>query len=184
MGISKDAIVVLFVGTNYARKGLHTLLQAISRLKYRKKYRLLVVGKGNIPRYESLAQRLGVQENTFFCGFQEQMPPFYGTADIFVLPSYYDPFGNVCLEAMACGLPVITTRETGVSELMAQGKTGFVMDHPDNISALANWLEALEDPELRKSVGAEAQGNVAFLTIERNVKHTIAAYEKALNDRT
>ena len=184
LGIGREAIVVLFVGTNYARKGLDTLLQAIFRLKYKEKYRLLVVGKGNIPRYQRLAQRLGLQEVVIFCGFQEQMPPFYGAADIFVLPSYYDPFGNVCLEAMACGLPVITTRETGVSELMAHGKSGFIMDHPGNISALANWLEALEDPELRRSIGAEAQEQAAFLTIERNVKHTILAYEKVLEDKT
>ena len=184
LGIGREAIVVLFVGTNYARKGLDTLLQAISRLRYKEKYKLLVVGKGNIPRYERLAQRLGLQGITIFCGFQEQMPPFYGMADIFVLPSYYDPFGNVCLEAMACGLPVITTRETGVSELMAHGRSGFVMDHPENIPALASWLEALEDPKLRRSMGSEAQEQAAFLTIERNVKHTILAYEKVLEDKT
>ena len=184
LGIGREPIVVLFVGTNYARKGLDTLLQAISRLKCKEKYRLLVVGKGNIPRYERLAQRLGLQEITIFCGFQEQMPPFYGAADIFVLPSYYDPFGNVCLEAMACGLPVITTRETGVSELISPGRSGFIMDHPENISDLTKWLEALEDPEMRRSMGAEAQEQVAFLTIERNVNQTILAYEKVLEDKT
>jgi UDP-glucose:(heptosyl)LPS alpha-1,3-glucosyltransferase len=183
-GIGREPIVVLFVGTNYERKGLDTVLQGISRLRYKQKYRLLVVGKGNIPRYQRLAQKLGLQEITVFCGYQEHMPPFYGAADIFVLPSYYDPFGNVCLEAMACGLPVITTRETGVSELMAHGKSGFVMDHPGDISTLGNWLEALEDPELRRSMGAEAQEQAAFLTMERNVERTILAYEKVLEDKT
>jgi UDP-glucose:(heptosyl)LPS alpha-1,3-glucosyltransferase len=184
LGIGREPIVVLFVGTNYERKGLDTVLQGISRLRYKQKYRLLVVGKGNIPRYQRLAQKLGLQEITVFCGYQEHMPPFYGAADIFVLPSYYDPFGNVCLEAMACGLPVITTRETGVSELMAHGKSGFVMDHPGDISTLGNWLEALEDPELRRSMGAEAQEQAAFLTMERNVERTILAYEKVLEDKT
>ena len=184
LGVGREPIVVLFVGTNYERKGLDTVLQGISRLRYKEKYRLLVVGKGNIPRYQRLAQKLGLQEITVFCGYQEHMPPYYGAADIFVLPSYYDPFGNVCLEAMACGLPVITTRETGVSELMAHGKSGFVMDHPGDISTLGNWLEALEDPELRKSMGAEAQEQAAFITIERNVRRTILAYEKVLEDKT
>jgi UDP-glucose:(heptosyl)LPS alpha-1,3-glucosyltransferase len=184
LGIGREPIVVLFVGTNYERKGLDTVLQGISRLRYKQKYRLLVVGKGNIPRYQRLAQKLGLQEITVFCGYQEHMPPFYGAADIFVLPSYYDPFGNVCLEAMACGLPVITTRETGVSELMAHGKSGFVMDHPGDISTLGNWLEALEDPESRRSMGAEAQEQAAFLTMERNVERTILAYEKVLEDKT
>ena len=184
LGVGREPIVVLFVGTNYERKGLDTVLQGISRLRYKEKYRLLVVGKGNIPRYQRLAQKLGLQEITVFCGYQEHMPPYYGAADIFVLPSYYDPFGNVCLEAMACGLPVITTRETGVSELMAHGKSGFVMDHPGDISTLANWLKALEDPELRRSMGAEAQEQAAFLTMERNVERTILAYEKVLEDKT
>ena len=184
LGIGRKAIVVLFVGTNYERKGLDTLLQAISRLRYKENYRLLVVGKGNIPRYQKLAHKLGLREVTIFCGFQEHMPSFYGAADIFVLPSYYDPFGNVCLEAMACGLPVITTRETGVSELMAHGKSGFIMDHPGNISALVNWLEALADPKMRRSMGAEAQEQTAFLTVERNVKLTILSYKKVLEEKT
>jgi hypothetical protein len=67
---------------------------------------------------------------------------------------------------------------------MAHGRSGFVMDHSENIPALANWLEALEDPELRRSMGAEAQERAAFLTNERNVKHTILAYEKVLEDKT
>ena len=184
LGIGSEAIVVLFVGTNYGRKGLNTLLQAISRLKHKEKYRLLVVGKGNIPRYERLAQRLDLQEITIFCGFQEQIPSFYGAADIFVLPSYYDPFGNVCLEAMACGLPVIATRQTGASELISQGRSGFVMEHPESALSLSSWLEDLQDRELRKSMGAVAQEQVASLTIERNVQNTILSYEKVIEDKT
>jgi hypothetical protein len=67
--------------------------------------------------------------------------------------------------------------------LMAHGKSGFVMDHPENIPALAGWLEDLEDSELRRSMGAEAQEQATFMTIERNVKHTILAYEKVLEDK-
>ena len=184
LGIGREEMIVLFAGTNYERKGLDTLLQAVSRLEYRKKYRLLVVGKGNIPRYQRLAQRLGLQEITIFCGFQEQMPPFYGAADIFVLPSYYDPFGNVCLEAMACGLPVIATRQTGASELISQGRSGFVMEHPESTLSLSNWLDVLQDRELRRSMGALAQEQVASLTIERNVQNTILAYERVIEDKT
>ena len=119
-----------------------------------------------------------------FCGYQDDMPSFYGCADVFVLPSYYEPLGNACLEAMACGLPVIATRETGASELILHGKSGFIMDHPERIPALANWLEALEDPDLRKSMGGGAQEQVAFLTIDRNVKQTILAYKKVLENKT
>ena len=183
LGIGAEAIVVLFVGMNYERKGLDTLLQAVARLRYKEKYRLLVVGKGNIPRYQRLAQRLGLQEITIFCGFQEEMPPFYGAADIFVLPSYYDPFGYVCLEAMACGLPVITTRETGASELILHDRSGFVMDHPEKTASLASWLEVLKDSELRSSMGALAQEQVSSLTTERNAKDTLLVYEQALENK-
>ena len=113
-----------------------------------------------------------------------QIPAFYGAADIFVLPSYYDPFGNVCLEAMACGLPVIATRQTGASELISQGRSGFVMEHPESTRSLSNWLDVLQDRELRRSMGALAQEQVASLTIERNVQNTILAYERVIEDKT
>jgi UDP-glucose:(heptosyl)LPS alpha-1,3-glucosyltransferase len=184
LGIGRKTIVVLFVGMNFARKGLSPLLRAVSQIRGKEKYRILIVGKGNISRYKRLARKLGLDEITIFCGFQENMPAFYGSADVFVLPSYYEPLGNACLEAMACGLPVIATRETGASELMNHGRSGFVMDHPENISTLTSWLEALRDPELRRSMGAVAQEQVSSLTIERNVKNTILAYEKVLGDKT
>ena len=184
LGIDRKTIVVLFVGMNFARKGLASLLRAVSQLRDKERYRILIIGKGNVPRYMKLARELGLNGICLFCGFQDGMPAFYGCADVFVLPSYYEPLGNACLEAMACGLPVIATRETGASELILHGRSGFIMDTPENPLALANWLEALEDQDLRRSMGAEARGQVAFLTIERNVKQTILAYEKALENKT
>jgi UDP-glucose:(heptosyl)LPS alpha-1,3-glucosyltransferase len=182
LGIDRKAIVVLFVGMNFARKGLASLLRAVSQLRDKEKYRVLIVGRGNISRYIKLAGKLGLNRISMFCGFQEGMPSFYGCADVFVLPSYYEPLGNACLEAMACGLPVIATRETGASELISHGRSGFVMDHPKNTRALANWLEVLQDREVRRSMGAVAQEQVASLTVERNAKETVRAYEKALED--
>jgi len=183
MGIDKDAIIVLFVGMNFARKGLAPLLKAVSQLKGREKYRILIVGKGNVSRYKRLVGKLGLDEITIFCGFQENMPAFYGAADIFVLPSYYEPLGNACLEAMACGLPVVATRETGASELISHGRSGFVMDHPEDVSDLSHWLEMLQDREMRRSMGEVAQKQVSTLTIERNATDTILAYEKALDNK-
>jgi UDP-glucose:(heptosyl)LPS alpha-1,3-glucosyltransferase len=129
-----------------------------------------------------LARELGLDGITMFCGFQDGMPSFYGCADVFVLPSYYEPLGNACLEAMACGLPVIATRETGASELIAHGRSGFTMDSPENTLALANWLEVLQDREVCRSMGSVAQEQVASLTVERNAKETVRTYEKALKD--
>jgi len=183
LGVGRGDVVVLFVGMNFARKGLRPLLLAVSQVRNKEKYRILIVGKGNIYRYKKLAQDLGLNGVAIFCGLQHHMPAFYGSADVFVLPSYYEPFGNVCLEAMACGLPVITTRETGASELILHGRSGFVMDHPEDTAALANWLEVFEDRELSRSMGAVAQEQVSSLTIERNAKDTILVYEKALENK-
>ena len=182
LGVGKGDVVVLFVGMNFARKGLRPLLRAVSQLRYKEKYRILIVGKGNIYRYKKMAQDLGLNRVAIFCGFQHNITAFYGLADVFVLPSYYEPFGNVCLEAMACGLPVITTGETGASEFVLHGRSGFVMDHPEDTAALANWLEVFEDRELSRSMGAVAQEQVLSLTIERNTKDTILVYEKALKN--
>jgi UDP-glucose:(heptosyl)LPS alpha-1,3-glucosyltransferase len=182
LGIDRDSVVVLFVGMNFARKGLVPLLRAVSLLRKKHKYRILIVGKGNISRYKRLAQKLGLNGMSLFCGFQDGMPSFYGCADVFVLPSYYEPLGNACLEAMACGLPVVATRETGASELISHGKSGFVMDHPENTLALAAHLEALEDPDLRRSMGAVAEEQVASLTVRRNAEETIRIYRKTLEN--
>jgi len=183
LGVGRGDVVVLFVGMNFARKGLRSLLRAVSQLRNKEKYRILIVGKGNIYRYKKLAQDLGLNGVAIFCGLQHNMPAFYGSADVFVLPSYYEPFGNVCLEAMACGLPVIATRETGASELILHGRSGFVMGHPEDTAALANWLEVFEDRKLSRSMGAVAQQQVSSLNIERNAKDTILVYEKALKNK-
>jgi glycosyltransferase involved in cell wall biosynthesis len=83
---------------------------------------------------------------------------------------------------MACGLPVIATRETGASELVSHGRSGFVMDKAENTLALATWLEVLQDPEVRRSMGSMAQEQVTSLTVERNAKETVRTYGKAIKD--
>jgi UDP-glucose:(heptosyl)LPS alpha-1,3-glucosyltransferase len=183
LGIDRKAIVVLFVGMNFARKGLASLLRAVSQLRDKEKYRILIVGRGNKARYIKLARELGLDGISMFCGFQDGMPSFYGCADVFVLPSYYEPLGNACLEAMACGLPVIATRETGASELILHGRSGFIMDNPEDTLSLAKWLQVLEDREVCRSMGSVAQEQVASLTVERNARETLRAYEKVLESK-
>ena len=111
------------------------------------------------------------------------MPPYYGAADIFVLPTYYDPCANVCLEAMACGLPVVTTRQNGASELIFHERSGIVINHPENTRDLVTWLETLEDPELRRSMGTLAHGQVESLTAKKNALATLTVYEKVARGR-
>jgi UDP-glucose:(heptosyl)LPS alpha-1,3-glucosyltransferase len=183
LGVSKAKVIILFAGMNFGRKGLKPLLVAVSRLKNRDKYLVLIVGPGNASPYKRLVRSLGLAGKVMFCGFQPHMSPYYGAADIFVLPTYYDPCANVCLEAMACGLPVVTTRGNGASELILHEKSGIVVKHPEDTDDLGSWLEALEDPELRRSMGTLAHGQVESLSVRKSALSTLSVYEKVAQDK-
>ena len=181
--IPDDDLVILFAGMNFSRKGLKPLLEAMGQAKEKHRSRLLVVGKGNIKPYAHLAEDLCLSRSVTFCGFQKDLEPYYGCADIFVLPTQYDPCANVCLEAMACGLPVITTRENGASELILQEKSGFIMEQPDDIRALSEWIEILRNREVRNSMGRLAQEQVSSLSLHENALRTIHVCEKVLREK-
>ncbi len=143
LGIPQQALVYLFVGSGFERKGVFRLLQAFARLP-RTEAHLVVVGQDKAQaRAERLAHALGIASRTHFAGGQDDVRPWYGAADCFVLPSLYDPFPNAALEAMACGLPAIVTRQCGTAELIDPGTNGFVVDALD-IDALAAALDGIE----------------------------------------
>ncbi len=102
-GISPEAKIALLVGSGYERKGVRPLLAALARVP--ENILLWVVGKDSIAPYRKLARQLGIAERVTFWGKQQDVRPFYAAADFFVLPTLYDPFPSVALEAMASGLP-------------------------------------------------------------------------------
>ena len=109
LGIGADDIVVLFVGTEFKRKGLDALLEGFS-LAYRPNLRLIIAGGGEKKRYVSLARRLGVEKNVIFLGLVEHIDDIYSISDIFILPTLIDPAGMAPLEAMAAGRVPTNTR--------------------------------------------------------------------------
>jgi len=116
---------------------------------------LAVVGHDRRARdYAHLATRLGIADRVRFLGPQREVPAFYGAADALVLPTLYDPFPNVALEALACGLPVITSTQCGAAELLSQ--TGLVVDALDT-DALGASMTALLDPAHRSALGEQAR---------------------------
>ena len=120
-GVAATTPVLLFVGSGYERKGLPTLLHALS-LMSRSDARLWVIGRDKDESLmRKLAQTLGVDERVLFLGAQTDVKPFYGAADVFALPTLYDPFPNAALEALACGLPIVTTSTCGAAELVDEG---------------------------------------------------------------
>ena len=140
-GVDAASPVILFVGSGYERKGLPILLDALSRMEG-SDARLWVVGR---DKHESLmrnlAQTLGVDQRVLFLGAQADVRPFYGAADVFALPSLYDPFPNAALEALACGLPIVTTTTCGAAELVTGGNGRIVA--AGNAAALAAALAEL-----------------------------------------
>ncbi|MGI8891266.1 MAG: glycosyltransferase family 4 protein [Chthoniobacterales bacterium] len=134
--LREDEIAVLFVGSGWERKGLRYAIKAINSLG--NNFRLLIAGRGRGRWVKGqTVRRLGPVHD---------LPVLYAAADIFLLPTLYDPFSNACLEALAAGLPVITTRDNGFSEIIEQGVHGSIIapsTDPDEIrKALLYWSDA------------------------------------------
>jgi UDP-glucose:(heptosyl)LPS alpha-1,3-glucosyltransferase len=162
LGVPDSATVFLLVGSGYVRKGVATAIQALSRLPgdtY-----LVVVGRDKSGRrYKRLAQQLGIARRVALLGALDDPKPFYGAADAFVLPTLYDPCPNAALEAMACGLPVVTSTKSGAAELVIEHDAGLVCEARD-VDALTRHMMTLTDPEARRRLGARAREAVLPLT--------------------
>jgi UDP-glucose:(heptosyl)LPS alpha-1,3-glucosyltransferase len=162
LGVPEEATVFLLVGSGYVRKGVATAIAALSRLPgdtY-----LFVAGRDKSrARYKRLARRLGVAQRVALLGPHDDVRPFYGAADAFVLPTLYDPCPNAALEAMACGLPVVTSTKCGAAELVLEHEAGFVCPSRD-VDSLAWHMMTLTDAAARAALGARAREAVLPLT--------------------
>jgi UDP-glucose:(heptosyl)LPS alpha-1,3-glucosyltransferase len=160
-----DECAVLFAGSGWERKGLRYAMEAVNRTK---DAALWVAGTGKRRGLPAGAGR------TRFLGEVTEMRDLMEAADVFVLPTIYDPFSNASLEAMAAGLPVITTEANGFSEIMRPGEDGEVLRSPADVEGIAAGIETWrrrETEETRRERRTEARK----YSIERNVKETIGA---------
>jgi UDP-glucose:(heptosyl)LPS alpha-1,3-glucosyltransferase len=167
LGLPPDVPVALFVGTGWERKGLRFAIAAVENLG--PSARLLVAGRGPAERHRSDAAQ--------FLGPVRDLAPLFSAADVFVLPTIYDPFSNACLEALAAGLPVVTTPANGFSEILTPDVHGSVVatgDVPALTAALEFWFRRV-GPETRVACRALA----AEYTIDRNVAATLEVLEAA-----
>ena len=175
--IPEDAQVILFVARNFKRKGLTYLLRSLPLIPQKNRI-ILVVGKGNPAHFQQLAFQLGWGRRIIFVGETDNIAPYYGAADLLVLPTFYDPFSNVCLEALACCIPVVTTEQNGASEIIQPGETGIIVSHPHHWKQIAegiNWFLVKKWKELNRKKISES---VAKFTIEGNTLKTLRVYEE------
>jgi len=175
VGLSAEAPLYLFVGSGFERKGLPATLRALAQLP---EGNLLVIGRDrHAARYQRLANDLGLGARVQFLGALPDVKPYYGAADGLVLPTLYDPFPNVVLEAMACGLPVVTSTTSGAAELIENGRNGYVCDALD-VEALAAHLRAVADPARHAALCAQARQTVEPLTLGSASRQWLDLYEK------
>ncbi len=138
-----------------------------------------MVGKGRHKKYARIARELGLAQDVIFIGPTERVREFYAAADIFALPTIYDPFSNACLEAMASGLPVITSRANGAAELLREG-AGLIVEDPTEKGKIAEALFYLIDPESRYEIGLRARQKAEAFSIHGHVQKTLDLYERVL----
>jgi UDP-glucose:(heptosyl)LPS alpha-1,3-glucosyltransferase len=173
--IPESATLFLFVGSGFERKGLSALLQAMAKLPGNAF--LLVVGRDkHAQRFQRYARALGLSRRVIFAGAREDVRPYYGAADALTLLTLYDPFPNVALEAMASGLPVVTSLKCGAAELIENGKNGFAGDALD-IEGQTAYLRALLDPETRNRMSVAAEQTVKPLTLAAMSNKLVQLYQ-------
>src|SRR5205814_6576294 len=168
--LKPDQIALLFAGSGWERKGLRFAIEAMELCRDRK-LRLLVAGRGDARGYKP--KRFFTEEPVRFLGEIGDLQPIYAAADIFILPSIYDPFSNACLEALACGLPVITTRDNGFSEIIEHGVHGSIADSANDLMGLRDAIQFWSDAERRAATRSTNSQRAAQLDIAMNVARVL-----------
>lgn len=165
-GIRPEERVILFVGSGWERKGLRFLLKGYEQLQHPGK-RLVVVGKGRPPANRPFG--------VLFAGAMPAVEDAYAAADVFAFLPIYEPSSNVVFEALAAGLPVITSRQNGAAELIREGVHGSVLDDPSDTGQVVESLKRWMDHGRLAGTVSEA----LELGLDRNVRETIAVLERA-----
>ena len=180
-GVSENDVVFLFVSYDLKKKGIEPLAEAAAKLRRSKKDNFKVIVAGGQP-YRSLIkliEHLGLQDIFIFAGRIKYIEEFYANSDVFVLPTYYDACSLVVIEAMASGIPSITTIFNGASGIIADGKNGYILSHPPDPSDLADKMHLLMDKEKRRRMSEEAFRTGQEYSTERNHREMMKVFDEA-----
>lgn len=169
------APVWLFAGSGWRRKGLDTALAALAACAD-PDARLQVAGRDAIAAWQREAARLGVADRVSFLGPRTDLARLYREADGLLLPTRYDAFANVCLEASASGIPVVTSGTNGSAELVRDA--GIVVDDPEDVGAFARALDRLGDRNERERLGARGRALAEAASWQRHVEQLRVLYRK------
>ena len=178
LGYSPDAKVVIFVANELERKGFGPLLRAVARLADPNVF-LLAVGRLNPQAYADEIRRLGLTSRVQFTGPSNDVATFYAAADVFALPTQYEAWGLVIVEALACGLPVLTSRLAGAALTVQEGITGGLLDDPNDPAEIAAKLRPLLDGlPLSAEAIEQSVAHYSWPNILRRYEQHLMAQEK------
>lgn len=162
--------VILFVSNNFRMKGLGFLIKAFAKIKfiYNSELKLLILGRDNPKPYLRLAKRLGVNGDLIFAGSTDEPEKYYGAADILVHPTFYDACSLTVIEALASGLPVITTSFNGASGIIKGVKASKVVHNPKDVDGLAENIRYFLNQEVLKKASEFSRQIAEKYSEERN----------------
>lgn len=184
LGIGPDDPLLLFASMDFEGKGLRSILHAIKASRHGD-LRLLVLGTGPVARFERIARELGIEKRVLFAGRRNDIERCYGAADLFLLPTAYEPFPNVNLEALACGLPVLTTQTAGGADVIETGQNGYLISGVHAMGEMTGWIDDHFDmgPTAQEQMRARCWSTAREMTVERNVQQTIELFEEVLLEK-
>jgi len=178
-GIKPEEFTILFVGSGFLRKGLSSLIKAAASINVKKPgIRLIVAGGGKAVKYRQIADKLGMQGKVIFTGTFRDIKRLYAAADVFVLPSSYEPFGTAVLEALASGLPVVVSGVCGAGELINDNINGFIIQDCNNEGEIAKKIEAVFDSGLRNKISAAGRLLAEKYSSDKYIEETIELYRE------
>jgi len=180
-GVSRSDPLLMFAGGDWERKGVLHIMEALS-LVQRPDVKLFICGSGDEKFYGQLAELKQVRDRIIFVPHSSNLWEYYAASDIFVLPTIYEPFGLVIVEAMASGLPVITSRVAGAADLIIDGVNGLLLSSPSDASDLATKIELLlSNAGLRKTMGERARETAEKFSWDQVAQKTLEVYNTVLN---
>ena len=189
LNISQNATIFSLIGSGYERKGVKTAMLALAKI-YKKNNEhgqlshLIIVGKDkHLHKYQQIAKNLNISQQVHFIGGVSDAKPYYAVADIFVLPTLYDPLSNAVLEALACGLPVLTSEKCGAGEIVKKFSAGLLCPARDENALAENMLHYISLPEIRTNASKNARIAAETLTAESMRNELVNLYLSLLKNK-
>jgi len=183
-GLADGEFVLLVIGNGWKNKGLHCVLEAMARLN-ELPLKLIVVGKDDRAPFEHAIERLGLKDRVCFLLPSPDVMQFYAAADLYVGPSLQDSFALPPSEAMACGLPVITSVANGGAEIMTNGMDGLVLQDPRDVEELARLIRCVvQDRELQLGLSQNASVTARQYSWERSTNEMRRLFQDAIERKT